>query len=138
MKKAFLKYAFAASLALAALAVAASSPRARETVTPGPQHPLPNVPGKTLATEIVYYPPGGASLPHRHGDASVFAYVLTGTVRSQLDGGPVRTYRAGESFFEPPRTHHTVSENASATEPASLLAVIVADDGATLTIPDPD
>ena len=46
--------------------------------------------------------------------------------------GPVRTYKAGESFFEPPGSTHLVSENASATEPASLLAIFVADEGATL------
>ena len=47
--------------------------------------------------------------------------------------GPVKVYKAGESFFEPPGSHHLISENASATEPASLLAVHVADDGAQLT-----
>jgi len=45
----------------------------------------------------------------------------------------VRVYSAGEGFFEPPDSIHTVSENASDTEPASLLAIFVADDGAQLT-----
>ncbi len=48
--------------------------------------------------------------------------------------GPARVYKAGETFFEPPGSEHLVSENASATEPASLLAIFVADDGAQLTI----
>ncbi|EEF59731.1 Catalase domain protein [Pedosphaera parvula Ellin514] len=47
--------------------------------------------------------------------------------------GPVRVYKAGESFFEPPGNQHLVSENASATEPASMLAVFIADEGAQLT-----
>jgi hypothetical protein len=51
--------------------------------------------------------------------------------------GPARIYRAGEAFYEPPGSEHLVSENASATEPASLLAVFVADDGATLRVDDP-
>ena len=45
-------------------------------------------------------------------------------------------YKAGETFFEPPGSAHLISENASATEPASLLAIFIADDGAELTIYD--
>ncbi len=48
--------------------------------------------------------------------------------------GAVRVYKAGESFFEPPGSIHLVSENASKTEPTSILAVVVAEDGATLTM----
>ncbi len=94
---------------------------------------LPNVPGKSLTAVVVNYAPGGKSQAHHHA-GSVFAYVLSGAIRSQVSpGGGVKVYRAGESFFEPPGSEHLVSENASATEPASLLAVFVADDGATLT-----
>ncbi|HEY5225963.1 MAG TPA: cupin domain-containing protein [Methylovirgula sp.] len=97
---------------------------------------LPNVPGKRLTAIVVHYAPGGASPAHHHA-GSVFAYVLTGVIRSQNSAtGPARDYRAGESFFEPPGSHHLVSENASKTEPASLLAIFVADDGAVLTAPD--
>src|SRR4029079_11269486 len=65
---------------------------------------------------------------------SVMAYVLTGQIRSENSAtGPARVYKAGENFFEPPGSEHLVSENASTTEPASLLAVFVADDGAQLT-----
>jgi quercetin dioxygenase-like cupin family protein len=94
---------------------------------------LPNDPGKNLTAVLVTYPPGGKSGKHHHA-GSVFAYVISGAIRSQVSGqGPVRVYKAGESFFEPPGSEHLVSENASATEPASLLAVFVADRGAKLT-----
>ena len=94
---------------------------------------LPNVPGKTLTAVTVSYAPGGKSSAHRHA-GSVFVYVLTGAIRSENSAtGPAKVYRAGETFFEPPGSEHLVSENASATEPASLLAVFVADDGAQLT-----
>jgi quercetin dioxygenase-like cupin family protein len=53
--------------------------------------------------------------------------VLEGAIRSQVNGGPVTTYRAGESFSEFPGDHHGVSENASTTEHARLLAVFVVD-----------
>ena len=97
---------------------------------------LPNVPGKSLTAVVVSYPPGGKSGKHHHA-GSVFAYVLTGKIRSENSAtGPVRTYTVGESFFEPPGSEHLISENASAQEPASLLAVFVADNGARLTSPD--
>ena len=96
---------------------------------------LANVPGNTLTAEVVEYPPGGKSSVHHHA-GSVFAYVLTGSIRSQNSAtGPARIYKAGESFFEPPGSDHLVSENASASEPASLLAVFVAENGAVLTKP---
>jgi quercetin dioxygenase-like cupin family protein len=94
---------------------------------------LPNVPGKSLTAVLVSYPPGGKSARHRHA-GSVYVYVLSGIVRSENSAtGPAKIYTAGESFFEPPGSEHLISENASATEPASLLAVFVADDGAQLT-----
>jgi hypothetical protein len=54
-------------------------------------------------------------------------------IRSKVNDGPITVYEAGESWLEPPRAAHSVSENASATEPARLLAVFVAKDGAELT-----
>jgi quercetin dioxygenase-like cupin family protein len=96
---------------------------------------LPNVPGKSLTAIVVEYGPGGSTPAHRHA-GSVFAYVLSGQIRSENSAtGPVRVYRAGETFFEPPGSTHLVSANASDTEPASLLAVFVADDHAQLTQP---
>jgi quercetin dioxygenase-like cupin family protein len=74
----------------------------------------PNVPGKTLSVVVVDYRPGGFSAPHRHpASGFVFAYVLSGAVRSQVEGEPLRFYRAGQSWTEPPNAHHIVSANAS-------------------------
>lgn len=96
---------------------------------------LPNVPGKTLTAVVVEFGPGGSAAAHRHA-GSVFAYVLSGQIRSENSAtGPVRVYHAGETFFEPPGSTHLVSANASDAEPASLLAVFVADDHAQLTQP---
>jgi quercetin dioxygenase-like cupin family protein len=96
------------------------------------QEALPNVPGHTLTAITVELAPGAASPSHHHA-GFVFAYVLSGEIRSQLNDGPVKTYRAGESFVEPPSTIHTFSENPSPSEPARLLVVFVAKDGAKLT-----
>ncbi len=94
---------------------------------------LSEIPGKRLTIVRVNYPPGGKSGRHRHA-GNVSAYILSGAVRSQNSAtGPSRVYRAGEAFFEPSGSTHLVSENASATEPASFIAVFVADDGAVVT-----
>src|SRR5215831_13162914 len=54
---------------------------------------LPNVPGKTLSVVEVDYRPGGFSAPHRHpASGFVFAYVLSGTIRSQVEGEPLGVY----------------------------------------------
>ena len=109
--------------------MAGSTPGAplRETVTVAADKPIPNVPGKRLVSQIVDYPPGVSSVPHRHGSAFVYAYVLSGAVRSQVDDEPVRVYRPGETWFERPGAYHRVSANASDTEPARLLAVLIVD-----------
>jgi quercetin dioxygenase-like cupin family protein len=95
-------------------------------------HALPNVPGKRVTVVRVVYGPGGFTRPHRHAGA-VTAYITKGEIRSQLGGGPIETFKVGQSFFEPPGSTHLVSANASTTEPAELIAVFVADEGAELT-----
>ena len=90
--------------------------------------PLPNVPGKSIKGVLVEYAPGGSSLPHTHAkSAFIYATVLEGAINTQVNHGPVKTYRAGENFSEFPGDHHTFEENASKTEPARMLAVFVVD-----------
>ncbi len=99
-----------------------------ETVVPLFAQSISNIPGKTLRAAEVTYPPGGRSPTHTHApSAFIFAYVLSGSIRSRIGTEPARVYRVGETFFEAPGAHHAVSENASATEPARLLAVFVVD-----------
>jgi len=111
----------------------------RETVTVAADEPIPNLPGKRLVTHIVDYRPGASSASHRHArSAFIYAYVLSGEVRSQVDDEPVRVYRPGETWFERPGSYHRVSENASDTKPARLLAVLIVDaEEKQLVIPDP-
>jgi quercetin dioxygenase-like cupin family protein len=92
------------------------------------QHELPNVPGKSIKGVLVEYGPGGHSPAHTHApSAFIYATVLEGAIVSQVNDGPAKTYRAGESFSEMPGDRHLVSANASKTEPARLLAVFVVD-----------
>lgn len=110
---------------------------AGDKVTPIFAQKLANIPGKSLTAEVVDYAPGGASPAHHHAhSAEIFAYVVSGAVRSKVNDGAEQTYKAGQFWYEPPGAAHGVSANASATEPARILAVIVADDGAKLTTYD--
>jgi quercetin dioxygenase-like cupin family protein len=111
---------------------ASSAGSALDTVEPIASYALPNVPGKRVTIVRVFYGPGGFTRAHRHA-GSVTAYITRGEIRSQLGGGPLETFTVGQSFFEPPGATHLVSANASTTEPAELIAVFIADEGAQLT-----
>ena len=117
-------------------AVTVSKPPS-ETLTPLLQMALPNVDGKTFTAATVAFPPAARAVPHRHGAAFVYAYVLKGTVASRLEGEPVRTYHRGENWVERPGAHHVLTENTSRTEPAKLLVVFVSNTGDKLKVDDP-
>jgi quercetin dioxygenase-like cupin family protein len=89
---------------------------------------IANVKGKTMTGVIVDFKAGGGVPPHRHGNAFVVAYVLSGSVRSKVDDGEVKIFHEGESWTEAPGAHHAVAENASKTEPAKVFVIFVADD----------
>jgi quercetin dioxygenase-like cupin family protein len=105
----------------------ADAPESRDAkVTLVYQHELPNVPGKSIKGVLVEDGPGGYSPGHAHAkSAFIYATVLEGAIRSQVNDGPVTTYTAGQSFSELPGDRHGVSANASETKPAKLLAVFV-------------
>jgi quercetin dioxygenase-like cupin family protein len=118
--------------------VLADAPKSKNAkVTLVYQHELPNVPGKSIKGVLVEYGPGGYSPGHTHPkSAFIYATVLEGAIRSQVNDGPVMTYEAGQSFSEMPGDRHDVSANASDTKPAKLLAVFVVDTNDTeLTLP---
>jgi quercetin dioxygenase-like cupin family protein len=123
--------------AAALLCMAAAPAPTHDNVALVYDHVLPNVPGKSIRGVLVEYAPGGTSPAHTHpSSAFIYATVLEGAIRSQVNDGPITVYRAGQSFSENPGDRHGVSENASATEPARLLAVFVVDTKETvLTTP---
>jgi quercetin dioxygenase-like cupin family protein len=91
---------------------------------------LPGEPERELILTEVMYPPGSVSAPHMHANG-VMAFVVSGAITSRVNDTPEQTFRAGEAWWEPPGAVHRVSRNASATEPATLLAVFVAPKGAS-------
>jgi quercetin dioxygenase-like cupin family protein len=99
-----------------------------QTVTENFEAAIPNMPGKSLIAVEVNYAPDAASAPHTHAkSAFIYAYVISGAIESKVNDGETRIYRAGESWSEPPGATHSISRNASKTEPAKLLAVFVLD-----------
>jgi quercetin dioxygenase-like cupin family protein len=127
-------------LALTAIAIGVTPGLAQnlEQVKPVFEHIVPNAQGKSMVAVIVSYPPGGKSPAHHHAQSAfIYAYVLSGAIRSQVGDEPAKVYRVGEGFYEVPGSHHRISENASDKEPASLLAVFVVDtNDKPLTTPD--
>ncbi|HEX5006775.1 MAG TPA: cupin domain-containing protein [Hyphomonadaceae bacterium] len=104
------------------------------TVTPVASHAIGDIPGKTLTSVLLTVPPGSKSNAHRHAGV-VYGYVIEGTVCSQITGDAgLVPYHAGQSFFEPPGSHHLAFTNPGIIT-AKVLVTQVADTGATLTMP---
>jgi quercetin dioxygenase-like cupin family protein len=122
-----------ASGLLAQLLVAQSPAAGRKVVF---EHDLPdlNLQGWAATAVEVTYGPGESSPAHRHPGITI-VYVLEGEVRSKVGDGPETTYTPGQMFLETPQQLHAVSGNASATRPAKLLAVLLAEKGKQLTTP---
>jgi len=132
--------------ALAAGAAACSQPPSNTAKPTNKQrvkvafaHALPKLDGNQLKATVleVNYGPGESSPPHSH-PCAVIGYVVTGAIRTQVQGESLQVFKAGESFYEAPNGVHLVAGNASQTHPAKLLAYFVCDQEAPLskTIPE--
>ena len=95
---------------------------------------LPETPGKEVLVISVEHPPGGSNAVHRH-NAHAFVYVLEGSVVMQLKGGQQVTLTPGQTFYEGPNDVHVVDRNASSTQPAKFLVVLIKDKGAPALVP---
>ncbi|MFJ3366656.1 cupin domain-containing protein [Pseudomonas sp. NPDC086251] len=130
---------FAAPLAALALTVSASA-FAHETGAPSEKvtvlqdQMLKNAPGKKALMIEVDYKPGQSSIAHKH-EGTAMAYVLSGSIISQVKGEKAITYKTGEYWYEPAGSEHLVSKNASATKPAKLLVFMVLSPDEKVLIP---
>jgi quercetin dioxygenase-like cupin family protein len=118
---------------LIALCLAAAAAQEAK-VTPLMTQELAGIAGKEGTLTMVEYAPGGWDAEHRH-HAAVFVYVLEGAVVMQVQGGQEVTLGPGQTFYESPEDVHTVSRNASTTQPAKFLAFHVKQKGAPITVP---
>ena len=103
-------------------------------VTPLMSKDLPESPGKEALMITVEHAPGGSNASHRH-NAHAFVYVLEGSVVMQLKGGQEVTLTPGQAFYEGPGDIHVVDRNASATQPAKFLVLLIKDKGAPALLP---
>src|SRR5690242_11013711 len=86
-----------------ALGISLAPAQDAERVRPVFEHALPNAKGKSMVAVLVTYPPGAKSLPHHHAQSAfIYAYVVSGAIRSQVDDSPAKVYGVGEGFYEMP------------------------------------
>ena len=106
--------------------VLADAPKSKNAkVTLVYQHELPNVPGKSIKGVLVEYGPGGYSPGHTHPkSAFIYATVLEGAIRSQVNDAPVTVYKAGQSFSEgarrPPLRQRQCQQNKIGEAPRGV------------------
>ncbi|KFY33210.1 hypothetical protein V494_07820 [Pseudogymnoascus sp. VKM F-4513 (FW-928)] len=91
------------------------------------RYEIPNAPGKSIVSFLIEQPPNGSTPPHTHAGAFVTAYIQSGYMLNGMNDEPMELLGPGDSFREHPGCHHRLSENASATEPASFIATLVVD-----------
>jgi quercetin dioxygenase-like cupin family protein len=111
----------------------AAAPEA--VVTPLMTKSLEDFPGKEAVMITVEYPPGAVDPVHRHY-ADAFVYVLQGSIVMQVKGGKEVTLTPGQTFYEGPNDVHTVGRNASQTEPARFVVVLLKKKGAPILVPE--
>ncbi|CAB3788232.1 cupin domain-containing protein [Pararobbsia alpina] len=97
--------------------------------------PLDDYPGKEVQLITVEYPPGAVDPVHRH-HAHAFVYVLEGSIVMQVKGGKEATLTPGQTFYEGPNDIHTVGHNASQTQPAKFIVLLLKDKGAPILVPE--
>lgn len=121
-------------LAGAALVMGQATVLAEDSVSVLMKQALPDMAGKVATVLTVDFAPGAASDPHVH-PGSVFVYVLEGAVVTQLEGEQPMTYTKGQSWYESPKKPHVVARNASRTEPAKILVVLLSQEGEAIKTP---
>ena len=125
-----MKAALLLSLLLGATPVLAADPTVASLLTKA----LPEFPGKEMTMIMVEYPPGGADPIHKH-DAHAFVYVLEGSIVMGVKGSEPVTLTPGQTFYEGPKDIHTIGRNASQTQPAKFVVVLLKDKDAPILIP---
>ncbi len=103
-------------------------------VTPLMTKDLAGVEGKETLMLAVEYPPGADEPVHRH-NAQAFVYVLEGSLVMQVKGQRPDTLKAGDTYYEGNEDVHLVGRNASQTDPARFVVVLVKEKGAPAVLP---
>ena len=133
-----MRYRIATHMALAGMLCLLAAPAMAEDakVTPLMTQDLAGLSGKEGTVLTVEYAPGGSTAKHRH-NAHTFVYVLEGSIVMQVEGGKAVTLGPGQTFYESPDDIHSVSKNASNSQPAKFLVFVVKEKGAPPVVPAP-
>jgi quercetin dioxygenase-like cupin family protein len=130
----FAVFAFAVLAAFGLGVVAAQQQTPATKVTALMKQAIAEYPGHEVTMITLDIPPGGGSAPHRHPGHHTFGYVLEGAYKIKLDNGPETILTRGQTFYEAPGQLHAVSRNASDTEPAKVLVLMLAETGKPVTV----
>jgi quercetin dioxygenase-like cupin family protein len=141
MRRSALALSYGLTLAVTIGATAVAPAKAQQPTPPTQvstlmKQVMTDLPGREVIVITLDIPPSGGSAPHRHPGHHIFGYVLEGTYKIRLDQGPETLLTKGQTFYEAPGQLHAVSGNASHTEPAKVLAFIVAESGKPITVPE--
>jgi quercetin dioxygenase-like cupin family protein len=118
------------------LAQHSAAPMPPPKITQLMKQAIAEFPGHEVTMITLDLPAGGGSAAHRHPGHHTFGYVLEGAYKIKVADGPEKVLHTGESFYEAPGQLHAVSRNASDTEPAKVLVLILAESGKPLTVPE--
>jgi quercetin dioxygenase-like cupin family protein len=123
----FLALAFCGAIVVGGLTLAQQTGKGQVTsIQLSQRNIIEKLDGKDASATVreVTFEPGQKDSPHRH-TGPVFGYVLEGEYEHAMDDEPVKTYKAGETFYEPSGSLHRVARNPSGKTRTRLLAVIV-------------
>jgi quercetin dioxygenase-like cupin family protein len=141
MKRTFFALAISAVIGVNGMILAHHADKGHVKVTQLSQRDIiEKLDGKSASATVVEvtFEPGQEDSSHRH-TGPVFGYVLEGEYEHALDDEPVKTYKAGETFYEPTGSLHRVARNPSGKTRTRLLAVILhSRDTTEVTVPGKD
>jgi quercetin dioxygenase-like cupin family protein len=125
----------ASTLVLSAVLVTTSASGQEQTVkrTELMRVPVEGVEGKESVIYTADFAPGAMAPRHTH-PGQEFVYVLEGSLILEPEGKPAQTLKAGETATQP-ANHVHAARNGSASEPAKLLVILLAETGKPLVVP---
>ena len=94
----------------------------------------PELADKEIQVNRIVLQPGVAAPAHVH-PGMVTGYIESGTLEFQLKGEELKTLKTGDTFFEPPGSHHMVAKNPSSTDKVVIIAFVINPKGAPLSTP---
>ena len=115
-----------AVLAMAGAAVAADFPPLKREPVLDDALPAGSPTPALVKGARIRFAPGQPTGAHLH-PVSVAGVVTEGSFVFQVEGGPTRTLKTGDPFFEPANAHILHFDNSSKAQPAEIVAFYLTD-----------